>query len=184
MKGPANNWAPVTKPLLYALFRWHFRAPHSWAWVPVVGVLAGMLFAPPEVETPQISAQWPQPLLSVPWLMLTLIWLSRIWDAPRIPMALLPLLLCWNHQWKTPWSLKSDCPRERIIPSDTLFCLHVWTSSLGPACEPFPSGFKRCVTAYSWVSGPVRSCKTTVTDLGRSRQLCYLSSLPRRKFFR
>lgn len=126
MKGPANNWAPVTKPLLYALVPMAFPFPipgpeslwQGFGWDVVCSSQRWEMFLKSQLSdhSPAFSSMTDAHPLSdlagsemlpeFPWL------------APHAPVLK-------SSVKKLPGLLKSDCPRERIIPTDTLFCLHV-----------------------------------------------------------
>lgn len=110
MKGPANNWAPVTKPLLYALVPMASPFPipgpeslwQGFGWDVVCSSQRWEMFLKSQLSDHTCFQfhDWCSPF----------IWLSRIWDAPRIPMACSPRSCVEIISEKTPWSLEVWLP--------------------------------------------------------------------------
>ena len=184
VKGPANNWVPVTKSLLHALIPMASPFPtpgpeslgQRFAWDVVCASQRWEMSLKSQLSdhSPAFSSMTDTHPLSdlagsqmppdFPWL------------APHAPMLK-------SSGTKLPGLWKSDCPCERITPSDTPSCLHVWTSSPGCGSEPIPVcllwgslflGVWCCqeLQEYSHWSGQIQ---TTL--------LCQFS-LPRKKSFR
>lgn len=127
-------------PYFMLWFQWHL--PFSFLGLSLcVSALLRMLFAPPRSgkcssnHSPAFSSMTGAHPLS------DLAGSQMLPDFPRLaPHA--PVLK--SSVTKLLGLLKSDYPCERIIPSDTLFCLHVWTSSLGLGSEPLPMCLLHC----------------------------------------
>ena len=106
IKGPANNWAPVTKSLLHALVPmaspFLIPGPESlcqcFAWDVVCSSHRWEMFLKPQ---PCFQFHdWRSPF----------IWLSQIPDAPRLPMACSRCSCVEIICDKTPWSLEVWLP--------------------------------------------------------------------------
>ena len=179
IKGPGNNWAPVTKSLLHALVPmaspFLIPGPESlcqcFAWDVVCSSHRWEMFLKHSPAFSSTTGAHPLSDLARSQMLPDFPWLAP--DAPVLKSSVTKLLGLW----------KSDYPRERIIPSDTLFRLHVWTSSLGLGSEPLPMCLLRCSLFLG-----VWSCQELQDHSHWSGQIqtTLLSqfSLPRRKSFR
>ena len=173
VKGPADNWVPVTKSLLHALVPmaspFPIPGPESlgqhFAWDVVCASQRWEMSLKSQLSdhSPAFSSMTDAHPLSdlagsqmppdFPWL------------APHAPVLGQNCLVSWSLTTHVNGSLL-----QTLRPVCTSEPPHL-------AVAQSPSPCVSCGAVYSWVSGAVRSCKITVTDLGRSRQLCYLSSL-------
>lgn len=181
MKGPANNWAPVTKPLLYALVPMAFPVPipgpeslwQGFGWDVVCSSQRWEMFLKSQLSdhSPAFSSMTDaHPLSGLADL--------RCSQNSHGLLPTAPVLKSSVKNSLVSWSLTAHVNGSFL---QTLCSVCVWTSSLGLGSEPFPT----CLLCHSLFLG-VGSCQelqTTVTDLGRSRQLCYLSSLCLEKIF-
>ena len=121
IKGPGNNWAPVTKSLLHALVPmaspFLIPGPESlcqcFAWDVVCSSHRWEMFLKHSPAFSSTTGAHPLSDLARSQMLPDFPWLAP--DAPVLKSSVTKLLGLW----------KSDYPRERISPSDTLFRLHV-----------------------------------------------------------